>query len=194
MATVPGSVVKGRGTPFPQGVYVGSLNKLEEAWSEDKKNLDFILTFRDNAPADENSPQIGARPLIQRVPVIRSGRSVVDLSGDDFTSEEVPFPLRLAAGQIAQLVVALGGPCSIDEDDSVSFDIEAFMEGLQAGLYNGRSVGFEVIHRKWTSKKTGRSGVAADVSRYFPVEDHGAPTAAPEDAEPAVVGEERTRA
>jgi len=189
---VPGNVVEGKGTPFPQGSYVGKLSKVESVWSssdrenapDQKDNMDFVLTFGENAPADSETAQVGARPFTQRVAIINRGNSMVDIT--EF-NDDTSYPLRLAAGLIAQLAVALDAPCTVSADKSVEFDVNAFLEGLQAGLYQNKPCGFTVTHRAWKSKKTGNSGVSADTSRFFAVEESENVTA------PLALADARTR-
>jgi len=194
---VPGNVVEGRGTPFPQGSFVGKLQKVDTAYSSSdranapdaKDNMEFVLTFNENAPADTESPNVGARPFTQRLTIIFKNQSLVDLT--EFT-DDTPFALRRAAGLIAQLAVALDAPCTVGEDKSVTFDVNALLEGLQAGLYNGRQLGFTVTHRGWSSKKTGNSGTSAEASRFFGVEA-SSNVIAPEPTAPVALGGMRSR-
>lgn len=188
---VPGSVVDGRGQPFPQGVFLGRLAKNEEKWSEDGKNLDYILTFQDNTPLTPESPGVGARPFVQRVTVIFQNQSIVDVA--EFT-ENTPFALQRTATVVTQLALALGYATRA-EDGSVDFNIEEFLENLQAGAYKDRQIGYEVRHRAWKAKgknpdgtpKTG-SGVNAEAIRFFAAEANGAA------AEITSLREARTRA
>lgn len=166
---VPKHIIEGRGNPFPQGLFLGRLVEVKDNWSEDQKNLDYVLTFQDIAPIE--GPQVGARPFTQRVTVIFQDQSVVDIEQFD---ESVPFALQRSAGLITQLARALEFPfVEATPDDTADFNAEEFLENLAAGFYKDRVVGFAVRHRSWKSKTQkdvkGQpvTGISAEANRFF---------------------------
>lgn len=149
MAHVPAHVASGRRAPFPAGTFLGNLSKVEENWSEDKTGFALLLTFTDITPFDADSPQVGARPKMQRIPVIFNNQSLVDIV--EFT-DDVPFALSNAAKLVTQLGGALG-LIRPNMDGSVDFDMEPFLNDLMAGAFNGSTVVFEVKHRAYASRE-----------------------------------------
>lgn len=178
---VPANVVDGKSPPFPMGAFVGTLTEIKDAWSEDQKNLDFATTFKDNVSTD-GTVNVGKRPFTQRIPVISKDESVVDVQDWENTS----FILRRGATLLTQLAIAVGA-VSKNEDGSADVNMEEFLQSLKAGLYNGRQIGFEVIHENWTSKDKKRSGTSARVANFFAV---GGPASV---AGPSAIGGDRTR-
>lgn len=165
MSRIPGHVVDGKSPPFPQGKYAGDLVDVKNEWSEDLANLNITLTFKNNTPLN-GAPTVGARPFMERISVIANKQSVVDVV--DFDS--APYGLRLAAGKLTQIAVAFGAPVTVMPDKSVDVDLNGFLTALTANAYQGKRTGFEVVHRAWKSKKTGKEGVSAEGIAYFPVE------------------------
>lgn len=165
---VPKDVLEGRSTPFPSGSYLSHSNKVEQKWSEDKTNLDFVFTLSENTPIE--GANVGKRSLTDRITVIFKGQSVVDLKGFD---DNTPFALRRAATILSQLAQAWGISQPTAEG-GVTFDIESFMAGLVSGLYAKQPVAFEVYHRAWTSKDKTKSGVSAQVARFYQPQSNGA--------------------
>lgn len=188
---VPGNVVDGRSSPFPQGNFLGTLGEVKENWSEDGKNLDYTIALNSITPIDPQSPQVGARPFTTRITVIFQNQSIVDLI--EFT-DTTPFALQRAASVASQLAVSLGY-ATRGTDGSVDFNTEEFLENLLTGSYKGRQVGFEVTHRNWTSKKqknadgTPKTGTSAELARLFNPQGETAPV-----AESASLREARVRA
>jgi len=172
---VPGNVIEGRGTPFPVGTFIGRLDKVEENASEDKKNLDLVLTFRDISTIGEG-PEVGARPFTQRVTVIFNDAFLADVTEFD---DNVHFSLRRAAGLLTQIALAVGATTRT-QDGSAELDMERFLESLTGGIYKDAQILFEVAHRPWTSKKTGRKGVSSEAVRFAAAE-----AVVPADAQPA---------
>ena len=149
MARIPAHVASGRRAPFPAGVFTGKLTKCDENWSEDKTGLAYVITFSDNAPFDADSPDVGARPKMQRLQIIFNNVSLVDIVEFD---DKVPFALANAATLITQLAEALG-VVQPDADGSVDLDIEPFLQDLMAGAFDGSVVVFEVKHRAYASRE-----------------------------------------
>lgn len=160
--TIPQNILEGRGSPFPAGTYTSTENAIQQVWSEDKQNLDFVFKFTGNAPIE--GAEVGKRPLTQRVTVIFKNQSVVDIKNFD---ENTPFALQRSASLLAQLALALG-VAQPRPEGGVTFDIENFLAGLASGLYSKATVGFEVYHRAWKSK-AGKSGTSAEIARFFGV-------------------------
>lgn len=189
---VPGHIVDGKGSPFPQGIFVGRLAEVKDEWTEDNSGLEYILTLRDNTPVSDNVSNVGARPFTQRVTVIFKGQSIVDLQ--EF-GEKTPFALQRAVTTVSQLAIALGYTTRA-ADGSVDFNTEEFLENLLSGAYKDRQVGFEVTHRNWKSKTqknsdgTAKTGISAEAGRFF---DPNASAPAPV-TEAADLREVRTRA
>jgi len=166
---VPSHIVDGKGSPFPQGIFLGRLAEVKDEWTEDNTGLEYILTFRDNTSVSPNPVTVGARPFTQRITVIFKGQSIVDLV--EF-GETTPFALQRAATTITQLALALGYATRA-ADRSVEFNTEEFLENLLSGAYKDRQVGYEVTHRTWKSKTqknsdgSAKTGVSAEAGRFF---------------------------
>lgn len=166
---VPGHIVDGGGQPFPQGTFLGRLDSVKDAWTEDNAGLEYILTFRDNTPANADTPNVGARPFVQRITVIFQNQSIVDLV--EF-KDTTPFALQRSATLISQLAIATGY-AQRAADGSVEFNTEEFLENLLSGAYKDRQYGYEVRHRTWKSKTqknadgTAKTGVSAELGRIF---------------------------
>lgn len=184
--TVPKSVVEGRSGPFPVGTYIGVLAEAKERWFKDsetgKETMLFLdLNFGNNAPLNGNGQQVGARSFRPSIVLVTSNKertkkfALVDIT--EF-SDDTPFALQNAASMASQLALAFGA-ASIDQEGNVKFDLGSFIENLAAGAYKGRSVVFEVTHRAWKSKATGKSGVEAR-PRFMSADPVNT---APEDAE-----------
>jgi hypothetical protein len=169
----PKSVVDMKGQPFPVGTFISAEHEVTESWrSSVKENpdlkdcLDLALVLKSNTPTDE-SPTVGKRPMTQRIPVVFKNQSVVDV--EDFDDPNLSFALQRGAGLLSQLALALGATTRA-EDGSVDFDAETFLAALVSGQYKSTPIGFQVIHRNWSSKATGKSGTSAEVNAFFPVE------------------------
>lgn len=184
--TVPKSVVEGRSGPFPIGTYIGILGDVKERWFKDNETgkettLFLDLSFGNNAPLNGNGTQVGARTFRPSIVLVTSNKektkkfALVDIT--EF-SDDTPFALQNAASMASQLALAFG-TAHIDTEGNVNFDLGAFIENLAAGAYKGRSIVFEITHRPWKSKATGKSGVEAR-PRFMSAEPGNA---APEDAE-----------
>lgn len=171
--TVPQNVLEGRGTPFPTGTYISAENAIQQVWNEDKTQLDFVFKFSENSPVE--GANVGKRPMTQRVTIIFKNQSVVDIATFD---ENTPFALQRSAGLLAQLALALGVAQPNPNGGGVTFDIENFLAGLASGLYSKATVGFEVYHRAWKSKATGKSGTSAEIARFFGVSSGTPPVGA----------------
>ena len=171
---IPAHIAGGRRSPFPKGVFVGTLNKVEDRWSDDKTDMALNLTFNNITPID--GPQVGSRHKFQRLQVIFDGQSLVEI--EDWTEGKVPLALVDAAGLVTMLEEALGFALRNAGGENVA-DNEQFLEQLMAGVYNGRAVGFEVQNRTWKSKKTGKSGIDDSCIRFFAFDDGSGQTAAP---------------
>lgn len=189
---VPGHIVDGKGSPFPQGIFLGRLAEVKDEWTEDNTGLEYVLTFRDNTPVSTEVSNVGARPFTQRITVIFKGQSIVDLTE---IGETTPFALQRAITLVSQLAVA-SGYATRAADGSVDFNTEEYLENLLSGAYKDRQYGFEVRHRTWKSKTqknadgTAQTGISAEANRFF---DPNASPTAPATAA-ADLREVRTRA
>ena len=179
MSHIPAHVATGRRSPFPAGVFAGTLKDVKENWSEDKTGLFLLLTLGDVTPADEKSPNVGSRPKIQRLSIIFDNVSVVDIEVFD---DNVPMTLSQSAGLITMLAKAFGVAVA-NADGSVDYDMGEFLEDLMGKVYNGKNVIFEVQNRSWKSKKTGNSGIDDSIIVFRMMDDGVAP--APEAPAPA---------
>lgn len=148
MARIPAHVASGRRAPFPAGVFMGEITKVDENWSEDKTGLALVVTLSNITPFDADSPEVGARPKMQRLQVIFNNQSLVDIV--EFT-DDVPFALANAATLVTQLAEALG-VVQPNIDGSVDFEMEPFLNSLMAGEFLGNQVVFEVKHRAYASR------------------------------------------
>jgi len=147
------NVVEGKSPPFPAGTFIGTLTEAKSEWyasdnkQPDKKDSVRInLQFKEITPVE--GPQVGSRPLAQRVDVVRAGVSIVDIAEID---DSVPFQLRQAITLVLQLALALGAASS-NGDGTVDFDMGPFLESLEAGVHNGHPVMFAVEQRSYASK------------------------------------------
>lgn len=189
---VPGNVVDGRSSPYPQGNFLGRIKEVKDNWSEDGKNCDYTITLGDNTPIDQKSPNVGARPFITRLTVIFQNQSIVEIV--EFT-DKTPYALQRTAGMVSQFAVALGYATRA-ADGSVDFNTEEFLENFLSGAYKDRQVGFEVNHRSWKSKNqknadgSAKTGTSAELGRVFNPEGEAAPVA----SEPEALREVRARA
>lgn len=176
MAKVPSYVRTGKRAPFPAGTFIGQLTKVTDQWSDDQADLALLLEFRNITPADANSPNVGARPKMQRIQCIFEKQALAEIP--DFSDENIPMTLRSSATLVIQLAEAFGvaQKPATDTQDS-DFEFEPFLTDLAAGVYNNRTVIFEVANRAWKSKKTGSSGID-DSIKGFKSADADAPATA----------------
>lgn len=143
---IPRSIVDNRPQPFQPGTYNGELGEVTEQWSEDRKNLELLITFVNNTLVDGDW-EPGNRRFFQRATIIRDGMSLVDV--EDFEDRDnVHFSLVRAATILGQLARALS---ATEGEDSVSMelDMDGFLEALQQGMYKGRKVLYRVYHRTY---------------------------------------------
>src|SRR5512147_1536986 len=158
---VPQNVLEGKGLPFPAGTYLSAENQVTQLWNEAKDTLEFVVKLSGNTPIEGSD--VGKRPMTQRITVIFKNQSVVDVKNFD---ENTPFALQRAASVLGQLALALG-VAQPRPEGGVAFDIENFLAGLASNLYAKNTIGFEVQHRPWTSKKTGKSGISAEITKFM---------------------------
>jgi hypothetical protein len=155
MTRYSSNVVEGKSPPFPAGVFVGKLTEAKEEWySSDKTNPDgkdsvrLNLTFKEITPLD-GAPQVGTRPLGQRIDVVVKKQSIVEI--EDLEDPAVPFNLRQSATLVIQLALALG-VATRNGDGTLDFEMGPFLEALSAGNFTNQSVRFAVEQRQYGSK------------------------------------------
>jgi len=153
MTRYASNTVEGKSPPFPAGTFIGTLTEAKSEWyasdakQPDKKDSVRInLSFKEITPVE--GPQVGSRPLAQRVDIVRAGTSIVEIQEVD---DSVPFQLRQAITLFLQLALAVGA-ASANGDGTVDFDMGPFLESLEAGVHNGHPVMFAVEQRSYNSK------------------------------------------
>lgn len=152
---IPQHIVDGKSPPFPAGTFEGALGEVKDEWyPSDRKNkpdtndsFRLAIGFTDIATLD--GPTVGKRPLIQRIDIIRAGHSLVDVT--EF-NDDVPFSLRQSATLLSQLAIAVGAATPAADGSGLDVNMEQFIEQLQAKLFQGRRVVFEVQQRTYDSK------------------------------------------
>lgn len=199
MTRIPGSL--GKQQPFPQGTFIGTLSEAKGEWyASDGKNAPdtkdcyrVVVTLKEITPADSDSPNVGNRPCLQRIDVIRPRPnvtpkqyvSIVDVTEWDDT---VPFGLQQSAALLRDLAVSLEA-AALTEDGDVDLDLEQFIEGLTGGVFKGQSVKFAVSQRTYDSKTekdakgNARKVTASNISAFAPV--NPVAQAAPSEEAPA---------
>jgi hypothetical protein len=160
MTRVPGNVIDGRSLPFPAGTYIGKLSEAKNEWyASDRKNnpdkkdgVRLVLTFKEITPVE--GPNVGARPMIQRIDVVvppKNGRDAISLVDVTEFDDSIPFNLRQSATLLSQLALAWGA-ITRDADGSSDVDFDQFIASLEGGVFNGREVMFGVEQRQVESK------------------------------------------
>ena len=168
---IPGDVVDNRPTPFPEGVFVGSLKEADTRWNEENTRLNLILIFRD-VTAIEAEKEPGARPYRVRIPIIWDGTALVDIEDATWKDhkDDIPYVLQRSASLLSTLADGLGVVELDPTTHGADFDMEAFLEELEEGAFTDGDVSFEVAHRAWESKDGKRSGVSDDPVRFGPAQ------------------------
>lgn len=197
---VPGHVAQGRRAPFPPGIFVGSL-KAAQANYDESGTAALLLTFRDIAPGDADSPNVNGRPKSQRVQIIdknpKNPEELVMLADIAEFNDDVPLSLQRSATLLTQLALAFGvGTASPNGD--VDVDMGTFLEDLENNVYADADVVFEVTHRPWYPKGAKKveenKRVSDDIIRFAAVQAaEAAPAPAPVAAAPAATAGARLR-
>jgi len=157
---IPSHVAEGKSPPFPEGTFVGKLIEAKQEWyASDTKNAPdkkdsarLTLTFKEITPVE--GPQVGARPLMQRLDIVRPPKpgqtpiSIVDVTEWD---DSIPYGIRQSATLFSQLGLALGA-ASFDATGNVDVDLDEFITALSGGVFTNREVLFTVEQRSYDSK------------------------------------------
>lgn len=89
----------------------------------------------------------------------------LDLTSVDLSEYSSPnWQLQIGARRIVNLAIALGAATLTGANGDAAWTVEeSFVDDLRSGAYEGREVGFNVMHRKTKSVKT---PVVADLSSF----------------------------
>ncbi len=159
---VPNDVADNKSPIFPAGTYVGELGDIEDRWVGEGQNGLFVRTLLTNiSPADDSSPEVGARTMREDICFMLEGDSLFDYEEID---GETPFLFRRGAGLLASLATATGAAAR--SDDGIDFDAQTFGEGLRNNDFTGEKVKFQVTHRNRKRKDTGTTVREAQISRF----------------------------
>ena len=197
---IPSHIAEGKSPPFPAGTYVGKLTEAKQEWyASDAKNKPdtkdsarLQLTFKEITPVE--GPQVGARPLMQRLDIIRPAQvggpaiSIVDVAQSGQWDESIPFGIRQSAALFSQLALAFGA-ASVDGTGNVDVELDEFITALSGGVFNNREVLFTVEQRTYASKTqknpdgTGKSMTVSNVTAFASVGASVAPSPSEVEAE-----------
>jgi hypothetical protein len=179
---VSGGVVNRRSV-FPEGHFQGDITEIKDDENPNGTIGSVAFQLRNNTAIDaEREP--GQRPHFMRIPVwmvtksARGKEETLVTAEVDPEDEDVPFMLRNAVGQFAQLAACLGR-ATVLPDGGVEFeeDLEAFIEEFRDGeSFDGMTVEFIVSHR--AEKKDGKlvKGGRTFVDTVFVIPEEGEPT------------------
>jgi hypothetical protein len=148
MLTVPKAVVDNEYSTFPEGVYLGEFQFIDDSSNGEKgsDNWRFSLKvgFGNLKAANAETPDPGNRPFLSDIVVVWDGNSVVEVE----TAEELdalPYMAQRGVGYLSQLAVAVGAS-KRDEDGNVGVDLKPFVDEIRAHKYDGRPVAVKVEH------------------------------------------------
>ena len=173
-----------RRSRFPEGHYAGTISESKDDTNEDGTAGSVSFRLIKNVAVDaEKEP--GGKICFIRIPTfmeIKNKRGKVetlltsDISPDETDDDKIPFQLRLAVGTFMMLAVALGE--ASNEEGSVEFEdsLEAFIDMLRDGKFDGVEIEFIVSHRQYTAKRGANKGnlvKVEDVAFPEPEEDDG---------------------
>jgi len=145
---VPNAVVQNRPSPFPAGTYFGKIQEVNDRRNEDETWIMLTIVFNEVTPADDDSPEVGARPYRFRPTIVNNGVAIWDI--EEFT-EDTDFRLRQSAGLLAQLALALGAAKVLSNQD-VDFDAESFCDDLIGEVFVGEEVMVTVNNRPYKAR------------------------------------------
>lgn len=142
-ATIPASDVDNSYAVFPEGLYNGQIATAEirdvkDGWQTLK------IAVEEVTPRDETQPSPGRTKFQSDITLKTDGVSVFEVG--DFSSPDLPFGIRKAAGLLAGLAEGLG--VATRENGQVVADLKSVAEALVAGEFKGEKIGFEVKHYK----------------------------------------------
>lgn len=181
--TVPGSVVNRRSL-FPEGTFSGTIKEIKDDKSPNGNIGSIAFQLVDNELI-EGDKDPGKRPHFVRIPVWlevkgKRGKTEVLLTSEiDAEDDDVPFMLRQAVGQFAQLAACLG-QAEVLPDGGVEFadDLEAFIEAFRGdddgSEFEGEELEFVVEHRRYISKSgpnDGKTMTAVNTDFVIPTEE-----------------------
>ncbi len=106
------------------------------------------VIFNEITPADEDSPEVGARPYRYRCTIVNNGVAVWDI--EEF-NDDTDFRLAQSAGLLSQLALALGAAEMLENQD-VDLDAEAFCDDLLGEVYVGEEVIVTVGNRPYKNR------------------------------------------
>lgn len=181
--TVPGSVVNRRSL-FPEGTFSGTIKEIKDDKSPNGNIGSIAFQLVDNQLI-EGDKDPGKRPHFVRIPVWlevkgKRGKTEVLLTSEiDAEDDDVPFMLRQAVGQFAQLAACLGQAEALP-DGGVEFtdDLETFIEAFRGdedgSEFEGEELEFVVEHRRYIPKSgpnEGRKMTAVNTDFVIPTEE-----------------------
>ena len=146
---------------FPEGNFVGTI---EESTGGYLRDLDWeppqtrlSIQIGDIGSMVDDEAGVGARKYWADL--------TVNYDGADFNGDDLPVQLNIAAQRLVELARSIG---YIQEGDP-SFDINAFVDAIVAGDFEGMEVGFRTYHKPYTNK-AGEKKTACNLGNFLPAE------------------------
>lgn len=142
-ARVPTQLVDNEYEAFPKGFYDGDIDSAEVRDPKDDGSwLTMEVGFASITPKEgTNDP--GRSRFSNGITIYSEGVHVKDV--EDFSNNDLPFGVRRAGGLLAGLAEGLG-VATRDDDGYLDVDIEAVIDALTSGEFEGERVGFQVGH------------------------------------------------
>src|SRR5690606_7321809 len=156
---------------FPEGLWSGALEEVRPRPFPDfiardiadgKTNRGYTsgdgeifgLQFGSNESL-EGGPDVGSQKVFVDF-VVRDGKvEITDAAAIPDTS----WQMQRSAALLVNLALALGATNEVEYNGQTYLETTPdFLDQLRNGDFKGARVGFRVVHRKWESKATGKSG------------------------------------
>jgi len=142
-ARVPGSLIDNEYQTFPKGFYDGDIASAE---IRDPRNDGSWLSLElgmENVTPKEGTEDPGRSSFSTGITISTDGVHVTEV--EDFSNGELPFAIRRAGALLAGLAEGLQ-VTTRDDSGVVEVDIEAVVNALTSGEFEGDRVGFQVDH------------------------------------------------
>lgn len=151
LARVPTALAENRYELFPTGTFTGLLSGAESRSPLDDDSWRLIrLSVSDTAPFSNEDPDTNGRGFNDDITVLTDGVMLTEV--EDFTNQDIPFPIRRSAGLLAGLALAVGA-ATPDDNGYLNVDFASFIEALLEGTFENEEIAFEVSH--YTPNKEG---------------------------------------
>lgn len=178
-ALVDEPFVQGGDRPFPAGTWAGTIEDVNiqdfPEWASNPTNNGYenavgqtlSLQICDNVALGEDQDDPGNQrffaPSSRENWVIQDGDLMVwDVDPDERDVKH--WRLQRAYRGLVQLGAALGA--ATQNGESYSLDLEAFVNGLMDGVYDGQRIAYVTIHRPF-KRKDGEKGVEVMATQFM---------------------------